>query len=210
MEKIQEALNQVALEMASLKKEKNQQEKSSSDLFTKLQKESAGKIVLDVGGSIFTTSITTLCGEPNSMLAVMFSGRFNIPKDDKGVVFIDRDGEYFGNILHYLRTKNTPRIISDRELEHTLREAQYYQLDNFVSLLEKEREEDGDDQVKEEQVSAHKEYEVIPIGKKNGDEFDVKEYKFFQNMISGGWTPEMITGRSSGYLHALMSRPKKI
>jgi hypothetical protein len=69
-----------------------------------LRKESKGKIVLDVGGKLYTTSLTTLCADPNSMLAAMFSGRFELDQDEKGVIFLDRDGEYFVNILHYLRT----------------------------------------------------------------------------------------------------------
>jgi hypothetical protein len=37
------------------------------------------------------------------MLAVMFSGRYNIEKDSEGRYFIDRDGAYFEYILKFLR-----------------------------------------------------------------------------------------------------------
>jgi hypothetical protein len=57
---------------------------------------------LDVGGKHFTTSLTTLSREPDSMLGVMFSGRFKIMTDEHGRVFIDRDGKLFQYILEYL------------------------------------------------------------------------------------------------------------
>jgi BTB/POZ domain-containing protein KCTD7/14 len=66
------------------------------------------KIVrLSVGGVIFETSIETLCADPNSMLAAMFSGRHNVNKDEDGRYFIDRDGTHFRYILNYLRDGNT-------------------------------------------------------------------------------------------------------
>ena len=67
------------------------------------------KIVrLSVGGVHFETSIATLTrGEPDSMLAAMFSGRHNVTKDEDGRYFIDRDGTHFRYILNYLRDGNT-------------------------------------------------------------------------------------------------------
>jgi hypothetical protein len=50
---------------------------------------------LNVGGYIFTTSLSTLQKYEDSMLAVMFSGRHDIVKDENGHYFIDRDGKYF-------------------------------------------------------------------------------------------------------------------
>eukprot|EP01116_Phalansterium_solitarium_P003870 TRINITY_DN146_c0_g1_i1.p1 TRINITY_DN146_c0_g1~~TRINITY_DN146_c0_g1_i1.p1 ORF type:complete len:379 (-),score=39.47 TRINITY_DN146_c0_g1_i1:263-1399(-) len=62
-----------------------------------------GQVKLDVGGHMFSTSVTTLTKEHGSMLAAMFSGRHEIVKNDEGRVFIDRDGRYFNYILEYLR-----------------------------------------------------------------------------------------------------------
>jgi nitrate/nitrite-specific signal transduction histidine kinase len=61
------------------------------------------RVKLDVGGVHFTTSVTTLMTEPDSMLAAMFSGRHELEKDDDGRVFIDRDGELFKYVLQFLR-----------------------------------------------------------------------------------------------------------
>ncbi|GAM27885.1 hypothetical protein SAMD00019534_110610 [Acytostelium subglobosum LB1] len=64
---------------------------------------SSKKIKLDVGGKIFATTVSTLTKHPDSMLAAMFSSRFELPTDDDGRIFIDRDGKLFGHILAYLR-----------------------------------------------------------------------------------------------------------
>ena len=47
---------------------------------------------------VFTTSLSTLQSDPNSMLAKMFiPGRFrDVNPDADGEVFIDRDGRHFG------------------------------------------------------------------------------------------------------------------
>lgn len=53
-------------------------------------------IRLNVGGQIFKTSIETLVKDPDSMLAAMFSERFDVkPDEEDGAYFIDRDGTNF-------------------------------------------------------------------------------------------------------------------
>lgn len=103
----------------------------------KIQK---GRIKLDVGGHIFTTSLLTLSREQDSMLAAMFGGRHEIIKEDDGCVFIDRDGTHFRYVLNYLRDggatmETLPR---DRQLLKELKkEATYYQLHGLLQQLEK-------------------------------------------------------------------------
>ncbi|XP_061902551.1 BTB/POZ domain-containing protein KCTD7 isoform X2 [Entelurus aequoreus] len=53
-------------------------------------------ISLNVGGTYFTTRLSTLRRYDDTMLAAMFSGRHHIPRDAEGRFFIDRDGAYFG------------------------------------------------------------------------------------------------------------------
>ena len=57
---------------------------------------------LHVGGRRFTTSLQTLTKDPDSMLAAMFSGKFEVKPSEDGAFFIDRDGTHF--ILNYHRT----------------------------------------------------------------------------------------------------------
>ncbi len=74
-------------QMVALTKEKEDNDNKYQQFFLKLQKESKGKIVLDVGGKLYTTSLTTLCANPNSMLTAMFSGKFELNRDEKGTIF---------------------------------------------------------------------------------------------------------------------------
>ncbi|KAK9936885.1 hypothetical protein M0R45_013707 [Rubus argutus] len=64
---------------------------------------SSSWVRLNVGGKFFCTTIDTMTvREPDSMLAAMFSGRYPL-KQEKGYVLIDRDGDYFGYILNWLK-----------------------------------------------------------------------------------------------------------
>eukprot|EP01126_Amoeba_proteus_P002200 TRINITY_DN10689_c0_g5_i10.p2 TRINITY_DN10689_c0_g5~~TRINITY_DN10689_c0_g5_i10.p2 ORF type:complete len:197 (-),score=37.93 TRINITY_DN10689_c0_g5_i10:703-1293(-) len=99
-----------------------------------------GVIKLDVGGTYYTTSRATLCSDPNSVLAIMFSSAFFVPtKDpDTGRYVIDRDGKTFRYILNYLRDKTLLGPEEDK-LDFYLRlylDARYFNLEELQRLIE--------------------------------------------------------------------------
>ncbi|KAM3868766.1 BTB/POZ domain-containing protein KCTD7 [Diretmus argenteus] len=90
-------------------------------------------IPLNVGGTYFTTRLSTLRRYEDTMLAAMFSGRHYIPRDGEGRFFIDRDGAYFGDILNFLREGELPHRDRVRAVH---REAQYYAIGPLLDSLE--------------------------------------------------------------------------
>jgi hypothetical protein len=60
------------------------------------------KVVLDVGGVRFSTSVATLRSKSGTMLDSMLSGRYTIEYAEDGSVFVDRDS-LFSYVLEYLR-----------------------------------------------------------------------------------------------------------
>ncbi|XP_030648981.1 BTB/POZ domain-containing protein KCTD7 [Chanos chanos] len=90
-------------------------------------------IPLNVGGTYFTTRLSTLRRYEDTMLAAMFSGRHHIPRDADGRYFIDRDGAYFGDILNFLREGELPQRDRVRAVH---REAQYYAIGPLLDRLE--------------------------------------------------------------------------
>jgi hypothetical protein len=94
-------------------------------------------IHLNVGGKKFTTFRSTLTKHKESMLATMFSGQFQVTKDEKGRIVLDRDPKYFRSILNYLRTDYLPRYSTVEEREEFKRELRYFGLeDHYTSLVE--------------------------------------------------------------------------
>jgi len=86
-------------------------------------------IKLNVGGSKFTTSLSTLRNIPGNMLSAMFSGKFKVLSDEEGYYFIDRDGTYFRHVLNLLRSPTDFRIDLPRgEMLELEREARFYGL----------------------------------------------------------------------------------
>ena len=71
-------------------------------------------IALNVGGRVFSTTLTTLLSHPDSVLARMFSidGSAVMPAmtDSSGHYFIDRDPDAFAVILNYLRFVLYPTV----------------------------------------------------------------------------------------------------
>jgi len=93
------------------------------------------RVLLDVGGCHFSTTIETLTSVPDSHLGRMFSGRFPVivnPED--GRVFIDRDGTHFNILLNFLRDpENTVVKIKEKnDLEELKVEAEYYGLTKVI------------------------------------------------------------------------------
>ncbi|XP_038127880.1 BTB/POZ domain-containing protein KCTD7 [Cyprinodon tularosa] len=104
-----------------------------SSLNTQEQQEFPEVISLNVGGTYFTTRLSTLRRYEDTMLAAMFSGRHHIPRDAEGRYFIDRDGAYFGDILNFLREGELPHRDRVRAVH---REAQYYAIGPLLESLE--------------------------------------------------------------------------
>ena len=96
-------------------------------------------VTLNVGGSRYTTTLSTLTKYPDSMLGAMFSGRHALVQQEDGSYFIDRDGEAFSHILSYLRNSNIILALVPtfaRELRLRLKyEAQFYQFRELETTL---------------------------------------------------------------------------
>lgn len=84
---------------------------------------------IDVGGTIYTSSLETLTRYSESRLAKLFSGGIPIVLDSlKQHYFIDRDGETFKHILNFMR--NSKLLVPDNfgELDLLLEEARYFDI----------------------------------------------------------------------------------
>lgn len=65
-------------------------------------------VTVNVGGTLFTTALSTLRRFPDSLLGSLFSGRHRILRDKEEHPFIDADPTLFRYILEYLRTEAVP------------------------------------------------------------------------------------------------------
>uniref|UniRef100_A0A0C9RKL1 Kctd1 protein n=1 Tax=Fopius arisanus TaxID=64838 RepID=A0A0C9RKL1_9HYME len=84
---------------------------------------------IDVGGTIYTSSLETLTKYPESRLAKLFNGSIPIMLDSlKQHYFIDRDGGMFRHILNFMR--NSRLLIPDNfaDLDLLLEEARYFDI----------------------------------------------------------------------------------
>lgn len=94
-------------------------------------------IELNVGGVLYTTTLSTLVRDGDSLLARMFCGRSREPvvRDSKGKYFIDRDGVLFRYTLDYLRDGTLTLPHNFQEKERLKQEADYFQLAAFSERL---------------------------------------------------------------------------
>jgi len=123
--KLDEDRKNIAIEIETLKKDHEK-------LSVAPHKLDRDRIMLDVGGLHFSSTIETLTTIPDSVLGRMFSGRFPIQFTKDGRVFIDRDGSHFRHILNFLRDPENWRFSQkDKQIVDELRiEAKFYGLED--------------------------------------------------------------------------------
>ena len=94
-------------------------------------------IRLNVGGVSYSTTKQTLSKQPNSVLCRIVDGSpspegiLSLPD---GSVFVDRDGDLFGLVLHYLRTGKLALPNGFKDLARLRNEADFYKLDELYEL----------------------------------------------------------------------------
>ena len=104
-------------------------------------------IHLNVGGHKLTTKRSTLCQVEGSLLASMFSGRWedSLERDQDGAIFFDFNPQYFVVILDYLRTKKIatpenpaplPKVSEDQAESFNIL-LEYFGLSDEIVLAEK-------------------------------------------------------------------------
>eukprot|EP00043_Microstomoeca_roanoka_P007100 m.68674 g.68674 ORF g.68674 m.68674 type:complete len:274 (+) comp13692_c1_seq1:132-953(+) len=93
-------------------------------------------VQLNVGGHLFSTTLTTLTKRDDHMLAAMFSGRLPVEVDANGFALIDRDGRFFSYILNYLRDGTTALPTDQTELQVLHTEAKYFLLTELQQKIE--------------------------------------------------------------------------
>ncbi|XP_029458056.1 BTB/POZ domain-containing protein KCTD14 [Rhinatrema bivittatum] len=89
-------------------------------------------VQLNVGGEIYTTTLSTLKKCPSSKLAEMFTGQPKLKTDSEGRYFIDREGTYFKYILEYLRSS----LVPTQFIQEVYKEASFYEIEPLVKQLE--------------------------------------------------------------------------
>lgn len=92
-------------------------------------------VELNVGGVTYTTALSTLTKDADSLLGEMFTGKHPVFKDSKGKYFIDRDGVLFRYILDFLRNQKLLLPENFHEKERLRNEAEYFRLPSMVKIL---------------------------------------------------------------------------
>ncbi len=95
-------------------------------------------VTLNVGGHIYTTSLSTLTKDRESMLGAMFSGEMSAShKDKQGNYVIDRDGKLFRYVLNFLRSSKLLVPDDFKELDMLGEEAEFYQIKDMVDAVKR-------------------------------------------------------------------------
>ena len=100
----------------------------------------AGVVRLNVGGTIYTTTLDTLRSVPDSLFGRMFDPDISlgmVPTDEDGNIFFDRDPEVFRWVLDFLRRRGRSVGMPRQELRPLLRdEADYFGLVGLVEACD--------------------------------------------------------------------------
>eukprot|EP01080_Neovahlkampfia_damariscottae_P008903 gene8903-851_t len=107
--------------------------------FEKISASAKHKIILNIGGKRFMTSLETLTQKKGNFFSAMFSGQFNSHPDDEGEYFIDRDPTYFEIILNHLRYPEKHvdfTHFNARQLKDFQYEVDFYGIETLKSKIE--------------------------------------------------------------------------
>ncbi|XP_038052312.1 uncharacterized protein LOC119725020 [Patiria miniata] len=118
-------------------------------------------INLNVGGSLYTTSLSTLTRYPDSMLGAMFSGRIQSARDAHGNYVIDGDGPLFRHVFNFLRRSTLTLPDDFREIDLLAAEADFYQIQELIQAvrcLREDREAHGEEARQQEERIPEMEY----------------------------------------------------
>ncbi|CCD68452.1 BTB domain-containing protein [Caenorhabditis elegans] len=96
------------------------------------------KIRLNIGGTIFETSKSTLT-KFDGFFKTLLETDIPIQKDDSNCIFIDRSPRHFEKILNYLRDGADVDLLpeSEKEVREILKEAQFYLLEGLMELCKR-------------------------------------------------------------------------
>ncbi|CAM5072249.1 unnamed protein product [Eretmochelys imbricata] len=94
-----------------------------------------GPVSLNVGGTLYSTTLETLTRFPDSMLGAMFRGPRPARTDGRGHYFIDRDGKAFRHVLNFLRLGRLDLPEGYAELALLRAEADFYQIRPLLAEL---------------------------------------------------------------------------
>ncbi|PIK46364.1 putative potassium channel regulatory protein-like [Apostichopus japonicus] len=96
----------------------------------------SGTVYLNVGGNLYTTTLSVLKRDQESVIGKMFSrepSEWTI--DRNGNVFIDRDGSLFRYILNFLRDDQLIVPTKFAEFDLLLQEAKFYKLKKLEDAI---------------------------------------------------------------------------
>ncbi|XP_045772278.1 BTB/POZ domain-containing protein KCTD5 [Maniola jurtina] len=113
--------------------------KENIQTFNNERRSSKQWVKLNVGGTYFLTTKTTLSRDPNSFLYRLVQEDSDLisDRDETGAYLIDRDPTYFSPVLNYLRHGKLV-INNDIAEEGVLEEAEFYNITELIRLV-KER-----------------------------------------------------------------------
>ncbi|KAI0228143.1 BTB/POZ domain-containing protein KCTD5 [Lamellibrachia satsuma] len=146
-------------------------------------------VALNVGGTKFLTTRTTLCRDPKSFLYRLCQEDPDLhsAKDEDGAYLIDRDPTYFGPVLNYLRHG---KLVINKDLaeEGVLEEAEFYNITDLIKLV-KRRISERD--AKQNQTHMKTVYRVMQCSE--------EELTQLISTMSDGWKFEQLINISSQY-----------
>ncbi|CAJ0591187.1 unnamed protein product [Cylicocyclus nassatus] len=92
---------------------------------------SGERVKINVGGTVFETTISTLTRLDNTVLSTMVANRWRNQEE----IFVDRSPTYFSKILDYLRDGENVTLPRDDEAREALRkEAEFYNLPDLSKM----------------------------------------------------------------------------